>query len=128
MKFLTSFTLMIASIFAHADDSISMTVPKNQPSFVVNLAANPTTGFQWSVVHFDKDLLALSSSVYQQPDTKLIGAGGRMLFTFSLNKGKAYPQSTELTFKYARPWEKDGSATVQKVTVKFVDQDKIESK
>jgi len=122
MKLLTGFTMMMLSVFAHADEQMSMNVSKDQSSFVVNLAANATTGFQWSVGQFDKDLLTLSSSVYQSPDTKLIGAGGRILFTFSLNKGKTYPKTTELTFKYARSWEKE-TGTVQKVTVSFVEPD-----
>ena len=121
MKLFIGFTMMMLSVLAYAEDPMTMNVPKDQSTFVVNLAANATTGFQWSVVHFDKDLLTLSSSVYQRPDTKLIGAGGRMLFTFSLNKGKAYPKKTELSFKYARPWEKDGSGMMQDVTVNFVD-------
>jgi inhibitor of cysteine peptidase len=121
MKLLTGLAMMMFAVLAHADDPMSMNVSKDQSSFVVNLAANATTGFQWSVVEFDKDLLTLSSSVYQRPDTKLIGAGGRMLFTFSLNKGKTYPKTTDLSFKYARPWEKEDTGTVQKVTVNFIE-------
>lgn len=119
MKFLTGFTMMMLTMFAHADDSLSLDVAKGQKSFVVNLPANPTTGFQWSVVQYDKDLLTLGSSVYHGPNTKLIGAGGRMLFTFNLNKGAALPKSTDLTFKYARSWEKNGESTIQKVTINF---------
>lgn len=119
MKFLTGFTMMMLAVFAHADDVMSLDIAKGQKSFVVNLPANPTTGFQWSVVQYDKDLLTLGSSVYHGPNTKLIGAGGRMLFTFTLNKGITLPKTTELTFKYARPWEKKGEFTMQKVTVNF---------
>lgn len=105
------------SLIGHTD-SLTVNVNKKHTSFVVNLAANPTTGFQWTVVSYDKTLLTLSDSRYQKPNTQLIGAGGHMLFTFTLNKGKAYPKSTDLVFKYARPWEKS-SGTLQNVTVNF---------
>jgi inhibitor of cysteine peptidase len=105
------------SLIVHAD-TLSVNVEKKQSSFVVRLAANPTTGFQWSVVSYDKELFTLSASSYQKPSTKLIGAGGHSLFTFTLKKGYAYPKSTALVFKYARPWENKGGS-IQNVTVNF---------
>lgn len=107
------------SIMANASDNLSINVTSSQPSFIVSLAANPTTGYQWSAVKFDKDLLTLTSSKYQKPNTKLIGAGGQMLFTFTLNKGKTYPKETNMVFKYARSWEPE-SGTVKNITVNFV--------
>ena len=117
MKIITGFIMSALSLIGHADP-LTVNVDKKQSSFVINLAANPTTGFQWTVVSYDKDLLTLSDSTYQKPNTQLIGAGGHMLFTFTINKGKAYPKSTDLVFKYARPWEKN-SGTIQNVTVNF---------
>lgn len=124
MKLLIGCSILTLSAFAQANDSISINVNKNQSSFVVNLPANPTTGYQWSVLKFDKDLLTLSDSVYQKPETQLIGAGGHMLYTFTLNKSKAYPDTTKLVFKYARPWEKNSTGSMQKVVVHFVATDK----
>lgn len=112
--------MLALSALAHANDPMSVNVDKKQSSFVINLPANPTTGYQWSLVQFDRELLSLTSSLYQKPDTKLIGAGGNMLYTFSLNKGKAYPKTSEIIFKYARPWEKAQMASWQKVIVHFV--------
>lgn len=120
MRLLTGFAMMMLAACGQADDPMTLNVNKNKPAFIINLAANPTTGYQWSVMQFDKNLLTLTSSVYQRANTKLIGAGGNMVFTFSLNKGKMYPQATELFFKYARPWDKNDNATVQKVTVNFI--------
>lgn len=96
-----------------------MQVNVNNPNFVVTLPSNPTTGFQWQVVNFDKNLLILSNSTYENPKTKLIGAGGQMHFTFALQKGKSYPESTVIVLKYARPWEPE-TATVKKIKVNFV--------
>nr|WP_226905636.1 protease inhibitor I42 family protein [Legionella antarctica] len=112
---------MSLSIIVNAGvgDDVTLDVDASQSSFVVQLAANPTTGFQWKVVKFDKKLFSLLSSHYKKPQTNLIGAGGEMFFTFTLNKGKSYPAKTNIVFKYARSWEADNS-TVKNVTVNFV--------
>ncbi len=110
--------LLCLSVSANAGDDISINVNKDQANFVVTLPANPTTGYQWSVVSFDKDLLTLQGSKYQSPQTKLIGAGGQMVFTFALNKGKTYPDKTNMQFNYARSWEPN-SGSKQNVIVNF---------
>lgn len=110
--------LLIFSICAQANDNLSLSVSPSQNSFVVKLKANPTTGFQWNVIQFDKQLMSLTSSQYQKPQSNLIGAGGQMLFTFTLNKLKNRPEKTNIVFKYARSWEPDGS-TIKKVTIHF---------
>lgn len=70
-------------------------------------------------LHLDKNLLKLTSSTFEKPKTNLIGAGGQMYFTFSLQKGKSYPVSTKIQFKYARSWE-PGSGEMKNVTVHFI--------
>jgi inhibitor of cysteine peptidase len=121
MNSLIGYSMMALSVLAHANEPLSINVNKNHISFVISLPANPTTGFQWSVVQFDKDLLTLSSNIYQRSDLMLIGSGGHMVYTFTLNKGKTYPESTQLVFKYSRPWEKNDIGSVQKVNVNFVE-------
>lgn len=111
------------SMMTYANDNLTLNVNVNQSSFEVTLPANPTTGFQWSVVHFDENLLTLASSNYERPNTKLIGAGGQMHFIFKLEKGKNYPERTELVFKYARSWEPE-SATKKNVIVNFIKDNK----
>lgn len=118
MNRVLGFLLLGFSLIANAGTNLELNVDAKQSSFVVTLAANPTTGYNWSVLEFDKNLLTLTSSQYQKAKNKLIGAGGQMLFTFALNKGKSYPHSTSMTFKYARSWDAN-SATLQKVTVNF---------
>ena len=98
----------------------SMDVPLNQSKFDVSLEANATTGYQWQVIDFDKNLLSLSGNEYLTPKTKLIGAGGLMVFHFELMKEKQYPKETKIRFKYARPWESSGESTTQDMTVHFV--------
>ncbi|CAM2993984.1 secreted protein [Legionella steigerwaltii] len=122
MKTALGLLLLSCSMMASANDNSTMEVNANNPNFVVSLPANPTTGFQWKVVHFDKNLLTLSSSTFERPKTNLIGAGGQMHFTFALQKGKSYPASTVIVLKYARSWEPE-TATVKKITVNFVKTD-----
>lgn len=119
MKITLTILFWSLSLIANAQDDLSIKVNNNASSFVVSLDANPSTGFQWSVVHYDKTLLTLNSSQYQMPKTKLIGAGGQMLFTFGLNKDQTYPEKTNMQFKYARSWEPN-TATTKNVTVLFV--------
>ena len=119
MKILFSSLLLGFAMTVHADDELSLDVNVKDPSFVISLPANPTTGFQWAVDQYDKNILTLSSSVYQKPQTNLVGAGGQMQFTFTLQKGKALPEHTHLQFKYARAWEPK-TATVKKVQVNFL--------
>ena len=119
MNLFLSCLLLGLSLVANASDKVSMTVNPTQGGFVVKLNANPTTGFQWKIVRFDKKILTLTNSQYHKPQTNRIGAGGQMFFTFSLNKSKNYPDKTNIVFKYARPWETN-SGTIKNVTVNFI--------
>lgn len=119
MKALLGCVIFSFALISCASNGLSLNVDANASSFVVTLPANPTTGFQWSVVRFDKNLLKLTSSTFEKPKTNLIGAGGQMYFTFSLQKGKSYPVSTKIQFKYARSWE-PGSGEMKNVTVHFI--------
>lgn len=119
MKIILGFLFLVFSMMGYADNTMTMNVNVNEPSFVITLPANPTTGFQWSVVRFDKDLLTLRSSSYEKPKTNLIGAGGQMNFIFGLQKKKSYPDNTLIVLKYARSWEPN-TATLKSVQVNFI--------
>ncbi|KTC78411.1 protease inhibitor I42 family protein [Legionella brunensis] len=118
MKILWSSLLLAFATLIHAADTMTLNIDKNQTQFEVTLPANPTTGYQWTVESYDKSIIKLLSSRYVAPQTKLIGAGGQMQFTFQLLKGKSYPQNTTLQFKYARPWEPE-TGTMKQVVVNF---------
>lgn len=107
--------LFCISLSLYASKSpVTVTMGKDQ--VVINLVANPTTGYQWSVIDYDKTILQLKSGVYQKNSSQLIGSGGQMVFTFGLKKATSYPSQTKILFQYARPWEKTGG-TQQKVVV-----------
>ena len=102
----------------NAADTMTINADPASKQVVVTLPSNPTTGYQWNVSAYDTKLLKLVSSHYVAPQTTLIGAGGKMIFTFALLKGKSNPNVTPMTFIYARSWEPK-SGTIQKVMVKF---------
>lgn len=111
--------LAIFSFFAHGADVMTVYVnPAKAKEFQVKLAANPTTGYQWNVKSYDHNILELADSKFIPPNTKLIGAGGEMVYTFKLVEGKTLPKSTQLEFIYARSWEPN-SGNSQEVTVQF---------
>lgn len=116
MRILVSILFFMGSLIAYGADSMTLNVDTNSEQFQVKLPANPTTGFQWTVKHYDKTILQLSNSQYIAPQTQLMGAGGEMVFTFKL-VGTS-PKSTSLEFSYARSWEPN-SATLQQVNVEF---------
>lgn len=117
-QFLSGFFLLF-SMMGCANDTSSLLVKVNSPNFIITLPANPTTGFQWTVLNLDKKLISLTGSQFEKPNTKLIGAGGQMHFSFTLNKASTYPASTEIVFQYARPWEK-GSQTLKRFKINII--------
>jgi predicted secreted protein len=89
---------------------------KIKKTFEIKLESNITTGFKWVLESdYDSTIVKLQSSRYIDPNSKLMGAGGTEVWKFkSLKKG-----TTELTFKYLRPWEKDQKPEKEKhITVK----------
>ncbi len=73
--------------------------------FHIEQDANPTTGYQWKVAKpFDSRVINLLDSRYLGPDSQLIGAGGKEVWTFKVvGRGK-----TAVVLEYSRPWEKEG--------------------
>ncbi len=72
--------------------------------FSVSLESNPTTGYHWELSNsLDENVVKLVGNAYQGPETKLLGAGGKEIWTFkAVGKGEA-----TIKMKYARPWEED---------------------
>lgn len=91
----------------YGKDDANITVGEGE-TFVIQLDANPTTGYDWSVKISDESIVMLESQEYkQQPGTEdRVGAGGADYFTFKgLKTG-----STTLTLIYERSFE-EGSAS-----------------
>lgn len=69
----------------------------------ISLESNPTTGFNWEVIEIDPLLLKQVGEPDYKSDSKLIGAGGVITFTFeALQTGKS-----TVKLIYHRSFEKD---------------------
>ena len=87
---------------AQAADPKPVTVTSGQ-EFKITLQYNASTGYQWVMAKApDEKLVKLLGTDYKRLDTKLVGAGGDMVWTFqALAEGK-----TQIELNYVRPWEK----------------------
>jgi inhibitor of cysteine peptidase len=90
----------LAAAEAGEPKPVAATVGKE---FKITLQCNATTGYQWVLAKApDEKLVKLLRTEYKRLDTKLVGAGGDMVWTFqALAEGK-----TQMGLDYVRPWEK----------------------
>jgi len=102
-----------ANVFS--DPAKSIMVEKSNPQFTITLASNPTTGYSWYLVKYDKALISLVKHEYQPPEHNMPGAGGKEIWTFKINDtGFAAPQISKIDLLYARPWNlKDNSKQLE---------------
>lgn len=127
-KYLLAFLLMVwcAAINAasisqvFSDPSKPITVNAKLPRFYITQPANPTTGYGWVIKNYDHQLIVLISTFYQPPDTRLIGAGGTMVWLFQATP-KALQQSTttQIELVYQRAWDPKDNPTNVVFTVKI---------
>lgn len=69
----------------------------------ISLEGNPTTGFNWELLEYDPAVLKQVGDMEYKSDSKLMGAGGVMTFTFEALKSG----DTRLRLIYHRGWETD---------------------
>ena len=74
-------------------------VQKSNPTFVITVKANPTTGYQWFLAdNYDTQLLTPLKQEYVAPNLEKIGAGGYDHWTFRVTaKAFAVPHWFSLT-------------------------------
>lgn len=118
MRVLIIAVLFFCPMLSNAANPYTIDIRPDGSQFTITMPANPTTGFLWTVTKYDNKTFQQSQGHYFAPNTKRIGAGGKMVFTFTCRKGKKRPHSTSVLLSYARPWEKT-SASVTKVVVNF---------
>lgn len=70
-------------------------------TLVIQLAGNPTTGYNWDVSKVDASILQAQGDVQFTPDTKAVGSGGTVVLTFLA----ASAGQTQLQLAYHRSWE-----------------------
>ena len=85
------------------EDQGSLFKCQTRQEFVVELEANPSTGFAWQVSKSDPDHVRLLREETLPADRNRLGAPGRQMFFFqAMAIGRA-----PLKLEYRRPWEKD---------------------
>ena len=72
---------------------------------LIQLSANPTTGYSWAIDKTDSTILALQRETYTPSTGGLVGSGGTTVFTFIAQ----HPGTVHLQLKYWRSWEGDSS-------------------
>lgn len=92
-------------IYSEATSSIEAVVGEQ---FTIVLAANPTTGYSWTVSRqADLAVVAPVDTDYQPGPTSVVGAGGHQRLTYqAVGRG-----TTTINLDYRRPFE---SATTEK--------------
>jgi inhibitor of cysteine peptidase len=99
----------------YTETKSAFTVTAAQPTFILNLKSNPTTGFSWFLRDYNANLIeAVKHEFAANPDKKLMGAPGYESWTFKV-KPAAFkvPQQTIIRLVYARPWEPAETSTQQ---------------
>lgn len=103
-----------------ADSSLTVTQAQNGGTttlakgemLTVELAGNPTTGYEWTVTQIDAACLRLAESTYAS-DSSAIGSGGTYTFRFEALRAGATP----LGLVYRRSWETTASDQTFSLTV-----------
>src|SRR3989338_3132934 len=117
--------LFCATLFANDNTTPQFTtrqkpiVVSQERTFTITLQSNPTTGFSWKLVSYDKNLMAFVGHRYYPPtNKKLMGAPGYEVWTFQANKGNyAINVVGHVRMTYARSWEKTKTPLVSFMVV-----------
>jgi predicted secreted protein len=124
MKNLLLSLLFILPFLGFAADNNTITVSQAQPQFTITLPGNATTGYSWLLTTYNSQVIKAVSSSYQanKHPAGMVGVPGNFIFNFEvLSAAFNTPQTTQLTFVYAHPWEVNKTiAQTQQYTVKIV--------
>lgn len=96
-----------------AAEKISLTEADNRRKVEINtgddlevtLTGNPTTGYIWESVEFDKAILPSQGGYKYTPASPMVGSGGQFVFAFRA----AAAGQTPLLIVYRRPFEKSAA-------------------
>ena len=103
IKKITAFMMLLLSTWVFAKPMFFL-IPSKQDVFYFQLDANPSTGYQWNMKGYDRNVLRFVKSRYINSSSRLIGSGGKMRFYFKPLKSKV---NTVIYLEYARPWNKE---------------------
>ncbi|MCH9770621.1 MAG: protease inhibitor I42 family protein [Gammaproteobacteria bacterium] len=84
----------------------SVVLKRGQQEFKITLASNATTGYSWYLLGYDHKLVDPESAKYLPPKSELVGAPGKMVWTFQVDEDAFdVPRITRVILVYARPWD-----------------------
>ena len=87
-------------IYSDQDDGTSVSLTPGDV-FQVSLTENPTTGYRWRLIDWDRSILDVTRDEFQTPGTSSYGAGGEHLWEFIARA----PGQGFLQWAYLRRWE-----------------------
>jgi inhibitor of cysteine peptidase len=76
---------------------------KHGEKFKIELQSNPSTGYRWHLVFFNRSILKLLSSEFAPKTANQIGTTGIQRFEFEATK----EGTTIIRLIYRRPWERE---------------------
>ena len=82
-------------------------------SRLLALQSNPSTGYGWTLISRQSDLLKVGDLGYRPNKPVMPGSPGRHLWSLKARR----PGEGRVTFRYARPWETSGDATTREIKV-----------
>lgn len=97
----------------YTEEKTNFSIAANQPTFIIKLKSNPTTGYSWFLREYDDSLITpVKHSFEKVSEGNLMGAPGYELWTFTIKPaGFTVPQQTILRFVYTRPWQSNDGST-----------------
>ena len=87
-------------IYSDQDDGTSVSLTPGDV-FLVRLTENPTTGYRWHLIDWDRSILDITLDQFQTPGTSSYGAGGEHVWEFIARA----PGQSLLQWSYHRSWE-----------------------
>ncbi len=87
-------------IYSDQDDGTSVSLTPGD-AFQVRLSENPTTGYRWHLVDWDRSILDVTLDEFQPYGASSYGAGGEHLWEFVARA----PGQSLLQLAYRRRWE-----------------------
>lgn len=93
-------TSMSEITLSNADNGKTIQIKPGQ-TITLQLTENPTTGYRWSIVPFNDQLLNLTDDRFELPNASAMGSGGQRILTFKANRAG----QVNLTLNQKREWE-----------------------
>ena len=91
-------------------EELRMTVGRTR---TLALPSNPSTGYGWTLISAQSDLLVVRDRGYRPRKPVMPGSPGTHLWSLTAQK----PGEARVTFRYARPWETGGDAATRDIRV-----------